>query len=304
MFSPPSAASHLPEFQGYGPNEMKSFVEKGGKLRSAFLYPTIGRFLEKKALDKKVLDIGCGRGQWCHEAARHGAKSVDGFDKQEKMVELAKQATSEFSRVKIQLGNVKNMPYDDNTFDIALSMYVTCELPVEILPKHFTELYRVLVPGGKALVLNLTNSAFQMMYLTNEANRMVVQEKIDQKLASIPNHPTQEQISKNFKDLREVVGLSFAYDKNGSLFQVEDVNQLADGCTIVRKSFMTTFPAIYYDDKFLADQTTAAGLLIDQIENVFTEERRIVHNIQNPEMTCSKDIVEYPYCLLYHLSKP
>ena len=67
---------------------------------------------------------------------------------------------------------------------------------------------------------------------------------------------------------------------------------------------MTAFSAIYYDDKFLADQTTVAGLLIDQIENVFTEDRRIVHNIQNPEMTCSKDIVEHPYCLLYHLSKP
>ena len=220
------------------------------------------------------------------------------------MVELAKQATSEFRRVKIQLGNVMNMPYDDNTFDIALSLYVTCELPVEILPKHFKELYRVLVPGGKALVLNLSNSAFQMMYLTNEANRVVVQEKIDQTLASIPNHPTQEQISKTFKDFHEVVGLSFAYDQNGSLFQVKDMNQLANGCTIVRKSFMTTFPGIYYDEKFLANQTTAAGLLIDQIENVFTEERRIVHNIQNPEMTCSKDIVEHPYCLLYHLSKP
>ena len=162
----------------------------------------------------------------------------------------------------------------------------------------------MLVPGGKALVLNLSNSAFQMMYLTNEANRVVVQEKIDQTSASIPNHPTQEQISKTFKDFHEVVGLSFAYDQNGSLFQIKDMNQLANGCTIVRKSFMTTFPGIYYDEKFLADQTTAAGLFIGQIENVFTEERRIVHNIQNPEMTCSKDIVEHSYCLLYHLSKP
>ena len=60
-----------------------------------------------------------------------------------------------------------------------------------------------------------------MMYLTNEANRMVVLEKIDQLLASIPNHPTQEQISKNFKDLREVVGSSFAYDKMVHSFRLK-----------------------------------------------------------------------------------
>ena len=290
----------------YGPNEVKSFAVKGTKLRSAFLDPTIGNFLEMEAPSKRILDIGCGTGNWCYQAARYGAKSVDGFDKQEKMVELARQATSQFNTVNIQLGDIMDMPYDDNAFDIVLSTYVTCELPIEVLPKHFKELHRVLMPGGKALVLNLSNPAFQTLYLTNEANdrKAVIQEKIDQTLAGIPNHPAQEQISKAFGDLPDVVGVSFAYDKNGLLFQVKDVNQLVHGQVVVRKSFMTTFPAIYYDDKFLVDQTIAAGLHINQIENVFTEERRIIHNLQNPEMTCSKGIVDHPYCLLYHISKP
>ena len=290
----------------YGPNEVKSFAVKGTKLRSAFLDPTIGNFLEMEAPGKRILDIGCGTGNWCYQAAQYGAKSVDGFDKQEKMVELARQATSQFNTVNIQLGDIMDMPYDDNAFDIVLSTYVTCELPIEVLPKHFKELHRVLMPGGKALVLNLSNPAFQTLYLTNEANdrKAIIQEKIDQTLAGIPNHPAQEQISKAFGDLPDIVGVSFAYDKNGSLFQVKDVNQLVHGQVVVRKSFMTTFPAIYYDDKFLVDQTIAAGLHINQIENVFTEERRIIHNLQNPEMTCSKGIVDHPYCLLYHISKP
>ena len=46
------------------------------------------------------------------------------------MVELAKQATSSLNTVSIQLGDIKDIPYDDNTFDIALSIFVTCELPV------------------------------------------------------------------------------------------------------------------------------------------------------------------------------
>ena len=47
------------------------------------------------------------------------------------MVELAKQATSQFNTVSIRLGDIMNMPYDNNTFDVALSISVTCELPIE-----------------------------------------------------------------------------------------------------------------------------------------------------------------------------
>ena len=287
----------------WGPNEATTFAEKSARSKSAFLDPTVGKFLETEAPGRKILDIGCGSGDWCCEAARYGAKSVDGFDKQETMVELAKQATSQFSMVNIRLGDVMNMPYDDNTFDIALSIYVTCDLPIELLSKHFKELHRVLIPGGKALVVNLSNAAFQRLYLTNEANEAVIQKTIDQVLADIPSHPTQEQITKSFEDLRGVVSVPFAYNKDGSLFQIKDVKQLVSGCAIVRHSIMT-FLGTYYDDKFLVDQTIAAGLHIDQIENIFTEERRVLHNIQNPEMTYRKDTVDHPYALLYHISKP
>ena len=81
--------------------------------------------------------------------------------------ELAKQATAQFSTVSIRLGDVKNMPYDDNSFDIALSIFVTCELPIKVISEHFKELHRVLVPGGKALMLNLSDSKYQRMFLAN-----------------------------------------------------------------------------------------------------------------------------------------
>ena len=219
------------------------------------------------------------------------------------MVELAKQATTQFNTVNIQLGDVMNMPYNDNTFDITLSMFVTCELPIEMIPNHFKELHRVLVPGGKALVLNLSKGTFQSN-LIDGANQAIAQEKIDQILTGLPDHPTQQQISKAFEDFHEAVCVCFAYDKNGSLFKVRDVNQLVNGQAVVRNTFITTFPDFYYDDKFLVDQTTAAGLHIDQIENVYTEERRILHNTQNPNLAVSKEVIDNPIYLLYHISKP
>ena len=215
-----------------------------------------------EAPGKKVLDIGCGTGDWCYQAARYGAKSVHGFDIQEKMVELAKQATAQFNTGNIQVGDVTNMPYNDNTFDIALSIFVTCELPIEVIPKHFKELYRVLVPGGKALALNVSKGAFQTN-LIDGINQADVQEKIDQILTGLPDHPTQQQISKAFEGFHEAVCVCFAFDKDGSLFQVKDVTQLVNGQAVVQKTSIATFPDFYYDEKFLVDQTTAAGLHID-----------------------------------------
>ena len=72
----------------------------------------------------------------------------------------------------------------------------------------------------------------------------------------------------------------------------------------MRKTYISTFPDYYYDDQFLVDQTLAAGLHIDKIENIFTEERRIMHNILNPEAPFHKDIINNPLYLLYYISKP
>ena len=283
----------------------KEVAERSAKFNKAFLDTTIENYLKAEAPGKRILDIGCGAGIWCYQAARYGAKSVDGFDKQEKMVELAKQATAQFATVNIQLGDIMNMLYDDNTFDVALSLFVTCELPNETLLKHFKEMHWVLAPGGKALVLNLSNPIYQTMYLTNGANEVIVQKKIDEILASIPNHPSQEQISSALEELNEaVVCVCFAYDENDRLFHVKDVNQLINGQAVLLKTYITLFPDFFYDDQFLVDQTVAAGLQIARIENSFTEERRIEHNTLNPAATFSKDVVDHPFHLFYHILKP
>ena len=65
----------------------------------AFLSPVMVDYLKSEIPGKKVVDIGCGTGNWCYKAALSSAKSVDGFDIQEEMVELAKQATSQFGNV-------------------------------------------------------------------------------------------------------------------------------------------------------------------------------------------------------------
>ena len=61
------------------------------------------------------------------------------------------------------------------------------------------------MPGGKALVVNLSNPAFQTLSLTVGADEMAVKEKIDQAVKGLPNFPSQVQINKAFEGLDEIL---------------------------------------------------------------------------------------------------
>ena len=68
---------------------------------------------------------------------------------------LSATATSHLQdMVHIQVGDAADMPYDDDSFDVAISLFVTCNLSPEVYAKHFEELKRVLTPGGKAIYLS------------------------------------------------------------------------------------------------------------------------------------------------------
>ena len=289
-----------------GSSGVKTFAKKNRKnaLMEAFVYPSLKEFLNVEAPGKKVLDIGCGSGDWACLAAECGAKSVDGFDIQEGMVELAKQATAQYSSVNICVGDVMDMPYNDNTFDVAISIFVTCNLSIEALTKHFEELNRVLVPGSKALVLNLSNPAFQTLFLTVGADKVAVKEKIDQALKDLPNFPSQFQINKAFEGLDEILRGCFAKGKSGSVFLVENMHQLTIGEAVWSKTQILPFPNYFYTDQYITDITITSGLRVDYVENFFTEERRVAFNATNPEARIGKTITENPFALMYHVIKP
>ena len=74
-----------------------------------------------------------------------------------------------------------HMPYSDTAFDIALSFYVTCALRLEACVSHFNykEMHRVqlLVLGGKAMMVCISKSAFEKLFLRKGADQVVVEKK-------------------------------------------------------------------------------------------------------------------------------
>ena len=134
---------------------------------------------------------------------------------QEEMIKLAKQATSHLDMVHVQVGDAADMPYDDASFDVAISLFITCNLSPEAYEKHFQELYRVLVPGGKAILLAPTDWSHSRLYTKFEVNSTTVEDNITHILVKIPKYPTTAQVTEAFKDADDIIMSCFAIDPEG-----------------------------------------------------------------------------------------
>ena len=300
------SGGHFSHGTKYGSNKISAYAsQKHGILGAGFIDSPLAESLKPLVSGKRVLDIGCGVGDWCCLAAQCGAITVDGFDIQEEMVELAKQATSHLDMVHIQVGDAADMPYGDASFDVVLSFYITCNLSPEAYKKHFQELYRVLVPGGKAVFLLVTDWCNSMLCTKLEADPATVEKDIEKILADMPKYPTTAQVTEAFKDFNDILITCFAVDAKGDIFHVKSVNQLTDGQPIWRKTEVMMFPNFHYTDRSSITEILAAGLHIDSIENYCTEERRVIYNDKKPiGVALHKNYVKYPLALVYHTSKP
>ena len=296
---------HLSNGTRYGADEIIAYAGgRHGSLGAAFLDSPIAQSLRSLVYGKRVLDIGCGVGDWCSLAAHYGAQTVHGFDIQEEMVELAKQATSHLDMVHIQVGDAADMPYDDTSFDVAISLFVTCNLSPEAFEKHFQELHRVLVPGGKAVLLMPTDWSHSRLYTKIEANPTTVENSITRYLANMPKNPTTAEVTEALKDDTDILITCFAVDDRGDVFHVKNVNQLTRGQPIWRKTEVMLYPNFFYSDQSSITEILTAGLHIDTIKNCCTEDRRVAYNNTNPNIPLSKKYVQDAPALVYYVSKP
>jgi len=102
---------------------------------------------------ERVLDIGSGPGLLAQEmATRVGdGGAVSGVDVSESMIALAQRRCADLPWVDFRLGDASALPYAGGAFDVATATQVYNY--IGDLPVALRELYRVLRPGGRALVL-------------------------------------------------------------------------------------------------------------------------------------------------------
>ena len=113
--------------------------------RHRLRYPSehVVRWLSSLApWDGKALDIGCGFGRHIDLMADYGF-TVAGVD-------VAANPTASYE------GDMRDLPFDDETFDVGLAFGVFYYGTHQDHLQAIFELYRVLKPGGKALVVTRT----------------------------------------------------------------------------------------------------------------------------------------------------
>jgi ubiquinone/menaquinone biosynthesis C-methylase UbiE len=106
----------------------------------------------------KVLDVACGSGNLAVVSAQKGA-DVTGIDIADNLVEAAKKRAESLGlNIKFEQGDAEALPYDDNTFDVVMTMYGAMFAPRPDVTA--AELVRVCKPGGTVAMANWTPSGF------------------------------------------------------------------------------------------------------------------------------------------------
>lgn len=119
--------------------------------------------------DKRVLDVGCGRGGTIHvlKSFFKPARLV-GLDLSPTAIQFCREAHLD-PRVSFHEGDAERLPFDDQSFDIVTNLESSHSYPH--IHHFYSEVCRVLVPGGYFLytdaleVQQLTNSLAYLQYL-------------------------------------------------------------------------------------------------------------------------------------------
>jgi SAM-dependent methyltransferase len=95
-----------------------------------------------EAAPRRVLEVGCGMGQFAERVARATAAEVIATDLSPRMVELARQRGLD-----ARVADVEALPFRDGEFDCAVANAMLYH--VEHVDRALAELARVLPPGGR-----------------------------------------------------------------------------------------------------------------------------------------------------------
>lgn len=125
--------------------------------REAALREMTVRLAQVKPGDS-VLEVGCGTGSLTLAAKRQAGPSgmVAGIDIIPVMIELS-QRKAEQAREEIifQNGSVTGIPFPDNQFDVVMGSFMIFHMSEDTRRKGIAEIYRVLKPRGRLLLLDL-----------------------------------------------------------------------------------------------------------------------------------------------------
>ena len=144
---------------------VKKYYDRfGAKQNSQGFYedPAIDRMVEHAGFEsaETLFELGCGTGKLAHRLLREylpGNAVYTGLDVSDTMVRLAAERLAEFGRraVVMQSAGGAHIPLEDKSVDRVVCAYVLDLLPEIEIARVFSEVRRVLKPGGRFCCVSL-----------------------------------------------------------------------------------------------------------------------------------------------------
>lgn len=97
----------------------------------------------------EVCDMGCGPGHVARYLQNAGLVSVSGVDLSPRMVEQAQMLNP---GIAFRVGDMLDLPLEDLSLAGIVALYAIVNVPTDLLPTIFREMWRVLQPEGRLLL--------------------------------------------------------------------------------------------------------------------------------------------------------
>ena len=164
----------------------------------------------KRLRPRRVLEVGCGRGELSERIANDVRCEVVAVDLSPRMVELTRERG-----VDAAVGDVQALPFADGSFDAAVAAWMLYHVPD--LDRGLGELARVLQPGATLVAVTNGENDFEelwtlvgrdLSYRRSSFRTENGEEHLDRHFAAVRRHDFRVPITFDQAALRTYVGSS------------------------------------------------------------------------------------------------
>lgn len=111
----------------------------------------------------KVLEVAVGPGLAFLELAKRVGQetTIYGVDISPSMLRLTRDRAEAngYHNIELKEADCRSLPFEDHTFDLVYNGYMLDLIPLEDMPGMLSEFKRVLRPGGKMVLLNMSKES-------------------------------------------------------------------------------------------------------------------------------------------------
>jgi demethylmenaquinone methyltransferase / 2-methoxy-6-polyprenyl-1,4-benzoquinol methylase len=157
---------------------------------------------------KLILDVATGTGDFAIQALTLNPQKIFGIDISEGMLEVGRKKIKDrhlSDKIELQKGDSENLPFEENKFDAVTVAFGVRNF--ENLEKGLREIFRVLRPGGKLIVLEFSRPR---------------------------TFPMKQAYSFYFKVILPRIGRFVSSDKSAYTYLPESVDAFPDGANFLR----------------------------------------------------------------------